>query len=136
MRLPRHYLLRPEIGEGRVPIPCTLDEWALWFRGPDCHRVVARTTVGDRYVSTVFLGLDHYFGNDPEHPPVLFETMVFIGGSSLEDECHRYSTWEDAYWSHREVVARIVEATGCQPIEYEGGDEAPRRSTLRTRRQS
>ena len=43
----------------------------LWSRE---YRRVAQNYVGDVHVSTVFLPIDHGWG---EGPPVLFETMVF-----------------------------------------------------------
>jgi hypothetical protein len=47
-------------------------------------------------VSTVFLGLDHSFG---EGPPLLFETMVFVNDMSGRwmDRC---STWAEAERQH------------------------------------
>lgn len=67
--------------------------WARWLETAD--RKVARTQRGDVSVSTVFLGLDHQFGNGP---PLLFETMVF--GGEHDEEQERYSTWEEAEAGH------------------------------------
>ncbi len=62
------YVLR----RGRpVPVSDTL-RWGRWFGSSNRH--VAKTYVADRWVSTVFLGLDHAFGSGP---PVLWETLVF-----------------------------------------------------------
>ena len=115
------YILDPEIGDGKVPIPCpdTL-KWAAWFgEAQGTHmRIVAKTEVGVLLVSTVFLALDHNFASDG--PPLLFETMVFenFEGGELRDEwggyCERGPTWEDAYWTHKEVVAKVEADTGCQ----------------------
>jgi len=52
-------------------------------------------------VSTVFLGLDHAFGDGP---PVLFETMVF--GGPLDGEQDRYCTWDEAVAGHAAMLAR------------------------------
>lgn len=76
-------------------------EWARWFEKAGDARVVARTSVGGREVSTVFLGVDHAFGG----PPMLFETMVFP-----ECEiCERCSTWAEAEAQHARVLAAVQE---------------------------
>lgn len=46
-------------------------------------------TIGDIYVSTVFLGLDHSFGSFGECKPVLFETMIFGGEHDQYQEGHK-----------------------------------------------
>jgi len=75
--------------------------WARCFESAD--RVVAKTTINGVDVSTVFLGLDHQFG---EGPPLVFETMVF--GGSLDGEQERYSTWAEAEAGHRVMCDRVV----------------------------
>ena len=64
----------------------------------DRQKRVARTTVGDTYVSTVFLGLDHAC----EGPPMIFETMIF--GGDRDQDCWRYSTEEEARAGHAKAV--------------------------------
>ena len=53
-------------------------EWAKWFEEHGDDRVIARTRHKERgrefVLSTVFLGLDHQWGDGP---PILYETMVF-----------------------------------------------------------
>ena len=84
-------------------VPATdLIEWGVWFQTAD--RDVAKTTVGEVLVSTVFLGLDHNFG---EGPPVLWETMVF--GGPLDEETDRYTSREDAEAGHAAMVERVKE---------------------------
>lgn len=69
-------------------------EWARWFESADRH--VASTTKNSVMVSTVFIGIDHSFG---EGPPMLFETMIFGGEhDQYQDRC---STWEQAEAMHR-----------------------------------
>ncbi len=81
-----------------------LIKWANWFENAD--RIVAKTTVSpDAKVSTVFLGLDHRFG---EGEPLLFETMVF--GGKLDQEMDRYSTWKEAEEGHAAMVKKVEEA--------------------------
>lgn len=73
--------------------------WGRWFQQADRH--VAYTEVGDGYVSTVFLGLDHNWWGGP---PVLWETMTFqIPG--LQWEQRRYASRIDALAGHAEAVA-------------------------------
>jgi hypothetical protein len=73
------------------------------------HKHVARTKVYEGCeVSTVFLGLDHRFGDGP---PIVFETMVF--GGPFDQDCDRYESWDEAVAGH----ARIVDK--CQPIMTE-----------------
>jgi hypothetical protein len=64
-----HYIL-DENGE---PRPCfDVMTWARWMEAANRH--VAQDFVGAFHVSTVFLGLDHQWGDGP---PVLRETMIF-----------------------------------------------------------
>ena len=92
----RHYMLT----EGKRTVPATdLLEWAEWYETTD--RRVAVTNIGDVRVSTVFLGTDHNWG---QGPPLLFETMIF--GGPLDEECERYSTWEQAEAGHKCMVER------------------------------
>ena len=57
-------------------------------------------------VSTVWLGIDHQFGNGP---PLIFETMTFRGTHALGDQ-ERYSTEAQAIEGHR----RMVELVACR----------------------
>lgn len=91
-----HYVL----DENKQVVRATLDEWAKFFENREARRV-ARTELPGHVVSTVFLGLDHQFGDGP---PLLFETMVFPEDSSGEVDMDRYSTWEEAEKGHRRMV--------------------------------
>lgn len=90
--------------DGRTPVLCDdfLDS-AQWMQTADRH--VAQTYIRDIYISTVFLGFDHGFGDGP---PVLFETMVF--GGSLDQEMDRYCTWEEAEAGHEIMTWRVMES--------------------------
>ena len=96
-----YYLLNDDRTTKQVP-PMA---WALGFETAD--RVVEKTNVGDAEVSTVFLGIDHQFG---EGPPILFETMIF--GGEHDEEMWRYSTWDEAKAGHSHVVSLLECATG------------------------
>jgi hypothetical protein len=111
-----YYVLRD-----RVPIPVDMLTWARWFEGPIDQRTVSQEYVGDWWVSTVFLGLDHEWRDGP---PVLFETMVFAHEAmafahreSADFFRRRYSTWEQASLGHRAIVAGL--AGGRRPDELE-----------------
>ena len=90
--------------QGKVAIPePDVQKWAKWFEKAD--RRVKVTHVGDTMISTVFLGIDHSFGQ--LGPPLLFETMVFIGDG--DGDMNRYPTWKLAEQGHDEMVKRIHE---------------------------
>ncbi len=75
-------------------------KWATWFEKANRH--VAKTEISKEVeVSTVFLGIDHSFGDGP---PQLFETMVF--GDKLDEYTERYSTWEEAEEGHKQMVKK------------------------------
>lgn len=59
-----------------------LMKWARWFETGD--RKVAMSEINGMTVSTVFLGLNHNFG---EGEPILWETMLFKDGD--EQNCER-----------------------------------------------
>ncbi len=85
--------------EGHTPVLVEdLIEWAKNFEIE--NRRVAQTVLpnGTR-VSTVFLGLDHNYGDGE---PILFETMIFGGNHDQHQE--RYSTWEEAEEGHKQAV--------------------------------
>jgi hypothetical protein len=87
--------------KGKTPvIAIDLMTWARWFETADTR--VAKDTINKVDISTVFLGLDHRFG---EGDPLLFETMIFRDGEG--DECWRYSTWEQAETGHASAVAFV-----------------------------
>jgi predicted LPLAT superfamily acyltransferase len=79
-----------------------LMKWAEWFETADCR--VAETVVGDKRVSTVFIGLDHQFGDGP---PLIFETMIFGLADDGEYQT-RCETWEEAEEMHRVAVATLT----------------------------
>lgn len=108
---------------GQEPVPCDdLIEWARWFEASIHVRAVAKTTVGDARVSTVFLGLDHRFDAGP---PLLFETLVFDG--PLDGEMDRYSTWAEAQCGHDAMVARVTrrQRPAMPDAEREAAKEKP-----------
>lgn len=94
--------MKKYILDGHNPIvENDLIKWAKWFEKADRH--VAKDNVDNFSISTVFLGIDHSFGD--ESKPILFETLVF--GGKLDGEMERYSTWEEAKKGHKEMVNKV-----------------------------
>ena len=83
--------------DGKKTVKCDdIIKWAMSFEVGD--RSVAHDKKDGIRVSTVFLGIDHQFG---EGEPLLFETMIFGGD---HDECqYRYSTYEEAEAGHNKA---------------------------------
>lgn len=76
--------------------------WAAQFERAD--GIVEQTILSQGIrVSTVFLGLNHQWGDGP---PLLFETMIF-GGEHDEDQW-RYSTWDEAVAGHTAAVEKAT----------------------------
>jgi hypothetical protein len=79
----------------------SLRQWGQLRYGqsePDYARI-GDTMVGRVRVSTVWLGLDHHFGDGP---PIIFETMVFGGVDDQAQE--RYCTEAEAIVGHEHWV--------------------------------
>jgi len=93
---------------GKIPVPCEdLLTWAHWIEENWRDRVVRQEDMGPYWISTVFLGLDHNWGDGP---PLLFETMVFRTEGkdhvSVDDApFERTPTWELALDAHAEAMA-------------------------------
>lgn len=77
-------------------------EWGRFMEDAD-QRIVARDEIGDVTVSTVFLGVDHGWGDGP---PLLWETMVFGQRDADGDRpMWRYTSREAALAGHAKAVA-------------------------------
>ena len=106
---------------GHEPVPVDILTWAKWSERRGDFRRIALTEVREGvHVSTVFLGFDHSFGHGP---PLLFETMAF--GKKLgdhENDCDRYSTWDEAERGHKDMVMRVLAwlAEAAGPAEAKG----------------
>lgn len=71
----------------------------------DYKRVALHEDGEKRRVSTVWLGIDHSFGDGG--PPIIFETMVF-GYEGWDDFQLRYATEDEAKTTHDEVVHYVL----------------------------
>jgi len=95
--------------EGKECIPMfDCIEWGRWFQ--DADRIVKRDDLkcGENaiLVSTVFLGLDHGWG---EGKPILFETMVFLNGKQWNTGAFfdRYNGYDEAVKGHLEILKKV-----------------------------
>lgn len=101
--------------EGHEPVAVAdVLTWGAWIqehkytpRGADDEGMddcrVGSDHIGESWVSTTFLGIDHSWREDG--PPILFETLVF--GGPLADEMDRYATWDEAKAGHEAMCARV-----------------------------
>ena len=96
--------------------PISQEEWAVVFGGPRWQLI---DEDDDVRVSTVYIGLNHEF--DPNRPPLIFETLVFVGGDEVEGM--RYTTKLDATVGHdnlwhkyRSRTEWIVSDDGITPV--------------------
>ena len=79
-------------------------EWAASFEAED-RTVKQQRLWNGLFVSTVFLGLNHQWGNGP---PLIFETMVFPSEWWSDYYQDRYSTEAEALAGHRRAVRRFL----------------------------
>jgi hypothetical protein len=107
------------LDERNQPVRVDLERWISWRPEFKNRRIVARDHVDGRVVSTVFLGLDHRFGDGP---PVLWETMVFAGDPET-GEITDFASTEDGerYTSHADALAG--HARWCEIVR--GGKPEP-----------
>lgn len=92
-------------GDGDVVQEPDINRWGEWMQNSRMTRVVARTEVPGGFVSTVFLGLDHGFGQASS--PVLWETMVFHG--PCDQYQRRYSSREAAVRTRNAIASRLMD---------------------------
>ena len=92
-----------KLDENNNPVPSELMEWATRFEDRT-KDIVAQTTIGTSYISTVFLGLNHNYSSIG--PPLLWGTMVFREGESEEYQ-ERYSSYQEAVEGHLRACLTI-----------------------------
>lgn len=91
-----------------VPEP-DLIKWGQWLQY--AKRSVAHTIIGESRISTVFLGLDHSFGDGP---PVLWETMVFGDGKLTGEQDRCTGNREQAEAMHQRMIERVKNASDAK----------------------
>lgn len=89
------------------PVPCEdINEWGRWYGNIDNRRLAEDRDEApgapDIRISTVFLALDHQWGDGP---PVLWETLVF--GGPLDGEMDRYTSRAAALRGHQAMCERV-----------------------------
>ncbi len=93
-------------------VPCDLIEWGTFLKSK--KKIVKQEYVGDKWISTVFIGLGHNWEEDGELH--VFETMVFNRkkGQPLGSEiyCERYGTYQAALEGHKRAVEWVK--GGCK----------------------
>lgn len=95
----------------RIPHKRPMLEAARWNAENDLAAIVKQQTfghegIGETFVSTVFLSLDHsHFGG----PPMLFETMIFPT-DQWDGYLTRCSTWAEAQAMHATAVEHVKNA--------------------------
>lgn len=100
-----------KLDENKNAIPCSAKEWG-WQRQVMTRtntKHVAEEQIGDFWISTVWLGINHQYGNGK---PLIFETMVFKNESGIDAYCDRYSTWKEAEEGHKRAVEWVK--NGCK----------------------
>ena len=86
-------------------VPADLMTWATWFENNRDKRSIGKDEpVPGVTVSTVFLGLNHNFGDGP---PLLWETMIF--GGPHDDYQERYATRTEALEGHKRAITLASE---------------------------
>jgi hypothetical protein len=92
--------------------PLSLEEFARLSEDWK-YRTVARTESGGWLISTVWLGIDHNFGDGP---PVIFETMIFntrsLESAWHDEYCARYGTEDAAQEGHLEAMRWLIDKLG------------------------
>lgn len=82
--------------------------WAKWMQEHGEGRIsirVGESFIGRAHVSTVFLGINHNFGEHAHSFPILWESMAFYAdGKSDQRRC--YGTRSDAVAMHQRMVTR------------------------------
>jgi hypothetical protein len=98
-----------KLNEDKSVSPCDLLEWAQQreVMSKTYTKHVAEETIGDRWISTVWLGVDHgiRWSDKEDYQPLIFETMIHNNKTEeWEDYEERYSTWADAVSGHKRAV--------------------------------
>lgn len=91
----------------------TLEQFMPKFRDTEYRRVAWTRINQNCYVSTVWLGINHGYGNKD----LIFESMVFIGPDA--QECRRYETEAEAIKGHEEMVEEEKKTAGKRAMDVE-----------------
>lgn len=106
-----------KLDENKNAVPCSMKEWAsqLEEMREKNKKHVDETTINGKWVSTVWLGLDHQFYETGKHPHI-FETMIHDEkADKWMNYEERYSTWQEAEEGHKRAVQWVKD--GCKKDE-------------------
>lgn len=95
------------LDENKKPYKVSLEESYKIYQDSAMKVVQQDTLPNGKFVSTVFLGMDHSWEdkNNPDYKPVLWETMIFPNDESGADEyMERYTSYEDAVEGHQRAL--------------------------------
>jgi hypothetical protein len=88
----------------------TMEQWGKLLGDMDYKRIAKTTFPSGRWVSTVWLGLDHgWHTAGTDNPILIFETMVFNGEDFVDEYMDRYTTEEEALAGHERITAMVRE---------------------------
>lgn len=105
-----------KLDENKNVVTGTMYDAEEIFTHPD-KKIVKQDTVGDKFISTVFLPIDHGYprwsGHTENYLPVVFETMIH---DETKDEWtnyqERYHTWDQAEEGHQRAIEWVK--NGCR----------------------
>ena len=92
--------------ENKQPKEVSLEEFAEWSRDPS-NKIIKRTYLNSKLISTVFLGLDHNYRITGD--PILFETAIFETDSMRDLYLERATTFDNALKTHEKVVQAVAD---------------------------
>lgn len=104
-----------KLDENKNVIPCTSKECdqQLEEMKKNDTKHVAQTTIDNKWISTVWLGLNYRYDDEKDLPPLVFETMILdTKTDEWEDYQKRYSTWEEAELGHERAIQWVKD--GCK----------------------
>ena len=87
------------LDENNKPVKSTIVDCSKWLEENPERKAVKQEHIGDVFISTVFLGLDHAWDSDV---PVLWETMIFRG--EHDQYMDRYTSVEEALEGHQKAL--------------------------------
>lgn len=101
------------------PVRSTIVDCSMWLQNNPERKAVKQEHIGNIFISTVFLGLDHAWNSDI---PVLWETMIFGGKHNQYQD--RYTSHEDALEGHQKAINLVNSTENEQDSENnDGGSE-------------
>ena len=91
------------LDENNIPVVANISAYVDWEEAYPEKRCLRQQHIGNIFISTVFLGLDHAHGSKT---PLLWETMIFEGEHDQYQE--RYSNYEAALRGHDEAIKLVI----------------------------